>query len=119
VTQLPVQVVYPFFDLRLIQYFLAIPPLPWCVQKSLLRVAMRGRLPNTVLCRPKSPMRGDPLRAHLSRAIPPWLSSPIPSTPLQNYVDLTAFPAITEWTANDAWMNLRPLALARWLRQIE
>ncbi|MBD3558372.1 asparagine synthetase B, partial [Planktothrix sp. FACHB-1355] len=44
VTGLPVEVRYPFFDLRLVNYLLAIPPVPWCLHKELMRVAMRGIL---------------------------------------------------------------------------
>ena len=41
VTRLPVEVLYPFLDLRIVNYVLALPPFPWAFQKTLLRRAMR------------------------------------------------------------------------------
>jgi asparagine synthase (glutamine-hydrolysing) len=51
---LPVQMVFPFFDLRLVQCVLETPPIPWRVDKRLLREAMRGQLPEVVRMRPKT-----------------------------------------------------------------
>ena len=45
VTRVPLEARYPFLDVRLVSYLLAIPPLPWFVDKLLLREAMRGVLP--------------------------------------------------------------------------
>jgi asparagine synthase (glutamine-hydrolysing) len=57
----PVEVRHPFLDLRLLNYLLALPPLPWCVDKALLRIAMKQSLPEEVRRRPKAPLAGDPL----------------------------------------------------------
>jgi asparagine synthase (glutamine-hydrolysing) len=62
-TGLPLRVTHPFFDLRVIRFVLGLPPHPWCVEKTLLRVAMRGRLPDAVLVRPKSPLAAYPRHA--------------------------------------------------------
>jgi asparagine synthase (glutamine-hydrolysing) len=62
-TGLPLRVTHPFFDLRVIRFVLGLPPLPWCVEKALLRVAMRGRLPESVRLRPKSPLAAYPRHA--------------------------------------------------------
>ena len=43
----------PFFDLRVLMYLLAIPPLPWCDNKEVLRSAMAGSLPDAVRSRRK------------------------------------------------------------------
>src|SRR5260370_687819 len=58
---------YPFLDLRIVNYLLAIPPFPWCFQKMLLREAMAGRLPERVRGRPQTPLQGDPILAQLRR----------------------------------------------------
>jgi hypothetical protein len=58
---------YPFFDLRLVTFFLSIPVMRWCVNKKLLRQAMQGRLPDAVRLRPKTPLQGDILQARLER----------------------------------------------------
>jgi asparagine synthase (glutamine-hydrolysing) len=55
-----VEVRYPFLDLRVVEYVLALPPYPPLLDKKLLREAMRGRLPANTLRRPKMPLAGDP-----------------------------------------------------------
>jgi asparagine synthase (glutamine-hydrolysing) len=67
VTRSPVEVRYPFLDLRVVEYLLAIPPFPWFFQKTLLRRAMADRVPDPVRLRPKSPLAGDPLLFQLQR----------------------------------------------------
>src|SRR4029077_9736515 len=61
VTRRPVEVRYPFLDLRIVEYLLALPPFPWFFEKALLREAMIGCLPESVRRRPKTPLAGDPL----------------------------------------------------------
>jgi len=68
VTGVPVEASFPFLDVRLVTYALAIPPMPWFIDKHLLREAMRGQLPDEVRLRPKVPLAGDPLRAHIVKA---------------------------------------------------
>lgn len=67
VTRYPVEVRYPFLDLRVVEYLLAIPPFPWFFQKTLLRQAMAGRVLDSVRLRPKTPFTGDPLLLQLQR----------------------------------------------------
>ncbi len=65
VTRCPVEVRYPFLDLRIVEYLLALPPYPWFFEKMLLREAMIGRLPEEVRVRGKKPFGNDPLIAKL------------------------------------------------------
>jgi len=44
-----------------------LPPVPWAWRKHLLREAMRGRLPDEVLARNKSPMVRNPLLGPLGK----------------------------------------------------
>jgi asparagine synthase (glutamine-hydrolysing) len=67
VTRSPVEVRYPFLDLRVVSYLLAIPPFPWCYRKTLIRRAMRDSLPQEVLRRAKTPLQEDPLMTRLSK----------------------------------------------------
>jgi asparagine synthase (glutamine-hydrolysing) len=67
VTKSPVEVRYPFLDLRVVEYLLAIPPFPWFFEKTLLRQAMADRVLDTVRLRPKTPFAGDPLLLRLQR----------------------------------------------------
>jgi asparagine synthase (glutamine-hydrolysing) len=55
---LPVKMVFPFFDVRLVRCVLETPPLPWREDKRLLREAMRGQLPEAVRVRPKTSLYG-------------------------------------------------------------
>jgi hypothetical protein len=43
----PLSVLLPMLDARLFEYAFAVPPIPWCQRKQLLRSAMAGRLPTT------------------------------------------------------------------------
>jgi asparagine synthase (glutamine-hydrolysing) len=52
------EVRWPFLDERLLRFTLAIPPIPWCQRKELVRVAFRGELPEAVLRRPKTGLVG-------------------------------------------------------------
>jgi asparagine synthase (glutamine-hydrolysing) len=65
---LPVRLLFPFFDLRLVRCVAETPVVPWHPGKRLLREAMRGRLPDSVVERPKTPLStGGP------DAPDPWL----------------------------------------------
>jgi asparagine synthase (glutamine-hydrolysing) len=59
---------HPYLDLRVLQFMLSVPPIPWGWRKHLVREAMRGRLPGAVLRRPKTPLavmvRAEMLRRH-------------------------------------------------------
>ncbi len=52
---------HPLFDLRLVEYLLEVPPVPWCLDKRLLRDAMHGVLPESVRLRPKTPVSEVPV----------------------------------------------------------
>ncbi|HEY6402773.1 MAG TPA: hypothetical protein VI479_15255, partial [Blastocatellia bacterium] len=46
-TNFPIEIRHPLFDLRLLSYLMAMPTLPVCVDKRLMRVAMQGLLPDS------------------------------------------------------------------------
>ncbi len=56
----PVERRHPLFDRRLVELVLEAPPMPWCIDKHLLREAMRGVLPEAVRRRPKTRLAGWP-----------------------------------------------------------
>ena len=118
VTRVPVELRYPFLDLRVVKYLLALPPLPWCVDKHLLRVAMKGRLPEALRLRPKRPLTGDPLHTHLRQTGSARIDAFEASTELGRFVDRAAIASIDGApTADDTWLRLRPYCLDRWLRR--
>jgi asparagine synthase (glutamine-hydrolysing) len=57
-TGVPLQMVWPLLDTRVIEFVFSVPPVPWCQKKELLRRAFRDDLPAPVIARPKSPLRG-------------------------------------------------------------
>ena len=116
-TRLPLEIRYPFLDVRLVSYALAIPPLPWCIDKHLVRAAMRGVLPGAIRLRPKSPLREDPVRAYLRAHGAPALTGRRLGAEVDRYVDRAAVPEVPG-DAADPWVDSRPLVLERWLRQI-
>jgi asparagine synthase (glutamine-hydrolysing) len=117
VTRVPVEVRHPFFDLRLISFLLALPALPWCSDKELLREASRGVLPDAVRLRRKSPLIADPLIALLRRPESEWLDSFTPCADLAQFVQRNRIPKVLgERNTWNAWINLRPLSLNFWLR---
>jgi asparagine synthase (glutamine-hydrolysing) len=83
-TSFPVEVRHPYMDVRVMRYLLAIPPIPWCRNKYLLRRAFRNKLTKVVLQRPKTGMQGDVLSALINLSgLSPWVDDPC----LERYVD--------------------------------
>ena len=116
-TRVGLELRYPLLDVRLVEFMLAIPPLPWCIDKHLLRVAVRGLLPGAVRRRRKSPLQADPLRAYLRAHGGPRLTAGQLGSDIDPYVDRAACPDLPA-PAADPWVDSRPHALDRWLRQI-
>jgi asparagine synthase (glutamine-hydrolysing) len=81
---------HPFLDLRVLEFMLSVPPVPWAREKLLMREAMQGRLPREILRRRKTPL-----------AVSPWmetirlqgLGEPPSAERLAGYVDLRRLPA--------------------------
>jgi asparagine synthase (glutamine-hydrolysing) len=116
VTRVPVEVRHPFFDLRVVQFLLALQALPWCADKELLRQLNRGVLPEAVRLRRKSPLSADPVVALLQRPESAWVDSFVPVPDLGCYVHRNRIPKVFKETdAWKAWINLRPLSLNFWL----
>lgn len=112
---------FPLLDLRLVSYLLAIPSLPWCVNKELFRVAMQGSLPKPVLERPKTTLDFDPYQRHLEQHGCHWLDSFEPAQRLATYVDRMAVPPVTggAYDPRVSWLHLRPLMLNYWLESLD
>lgn len=116
-TGVPVEVRHPFFDLRLVKFLMALPALPWCSDKGLLREAARAVLPDAVRLRRKSPLLADPVVALLQQTESAWVDSFEAVPDLRRYVERSQIPKVfgekDTWTA---WIHLRPLSLNFWLR---
>lgn len=118
---IPVRVRFPFFDRKLFELILALPPAPWCEHKLILRAAMAGRLPATVLARPKTPLPGNPLHLlHQVSGVPSWMREVLATPEMRDILD-------TQWLEQvermppaqqaTVWHKSRPpIDLAFWLR---
>ena len=119
VTRVPLETRHPLLDLRLVEFVLSLPVSPWCVEKRLLRIAMRDALPEAVRLRPKTPLAGDPVIELLQRADATWIDAFAPAPGLARFVNRSAVPEIVgRRDADRMWADLRPLCLNFWLRSL-
>ena len=117
VTHFPVETRYPFLDLRIVNYLLALPPFPWFFQKMLLREAMTGRLPEAVRMRPKTPLQSDPLSEQFRRTGAERLKQMHWSKDLDEYIDRSALiPPHGKMNPVQLSNSLRPYCLNIWLQ---
>ena len=117
VTRYPVEVRHPFFDLRIVNYLLALPPFPLFFEKKLLREAVAGRLPESIRTRRKSPLAGDPLAAHLRQRGIEWPDKRTWSEEMESYVDTSVFAARRrERPSANVEAKIRPICLNFWLQ---
>jgi asparagine synthase (glutamine-hydrolysing) len=106
------EVRHPYLDLRVLRFCLALPAVPWCRRKLILRRAMRARLPQPVLERDKTALSSDPLWEHARRF---GLSPMRPDPRLAAYVNAERVSAVADHNLAAFRMNFRPRALNYWL----
>jgi len=117
VTHSPVEVRYPFLDLRIVEYLLALPSYPWFFEKMLLREAMIGRLPEEVRVRPKKAFGHDPLMAKLERPTTRPMDSVAWENEMESYVRRSALPeSAAENNLERSTSKIRPTCLNFWLQ---
>jgi asparagine synthase (glutamine-hydrolysing) len=104
---------HPFFDLRVLRFMLACPPLPWCRSKYLIRRAMCGALPDQILKRKKSGISFDQVRKYFaSFGLEPFRPAP----EILCFVDPEQVPVIP---SDDQWIfagHSRVRSLNHWLQ---
>lgn len=113
VTQCSFEVRHPFADVRMLRFLLAIPPLPWCRRKYLIRRSMDGILPKAALRRRKATPQMSLLRQFLVK----FCQAPLlPASQIRDFVDIERFP---RWAIpDDAESNLRLRSLNHWLQNL-
>ena len=90
-THIPVKVLHPFFDTRLLTYTQNLPPFPWLQDKAILRQVMQPYLPSTVTQRPKTPLPGNGLQSLLlTQEVPERFITLLDNPRLKEYVDITS-----------------------------
>ena len=116
----PVRLRYPFFDARLVTFVLSVAPIPWFERKLLLREAMRGRLPESVRRRPKTPASGNALQLQTRQAVPGWMIDLAGTPELAPYANRERLLQIVRSPAEASLGEFRSaftaLSLAYWLR---
>jgi asparagine synthase (glutamine-hydrolysing) len=112
VTHCNLEVRYPFLDLRMVDYLLAIPAFPWLFKKKLARKAMVGRLPETLRLRPKTPLSVDPISRKLRDCGNEWMNQ----TRLDGQIsDFVSPPMIGPFCDRIGRAQFRPYCLDLWL----
>ena len=116
-TGVPVELRTPLLDQRLLRFLLRVPPVPWCMNKTLLRQAMRGMLPEVIRARPKTPLLGDLIGLFIESK--EWQPVPLPDPPaeLRKFVDWERLGTTLATAAGSTpWVGLRPVSLFYWLK---
>ena len=83
---------HPYMDLRVLEFMLSLPPIPWARHKYLIRQAMRGILPDAVLQRRK---QGSPNPLFESISEQGLKLQPLSSN-IDAFVDVRALPSQIE-----------------------
>ena len=112
--QFPLEFRHPYMNLPLLRFMLALPPLPWCRVKYILRVAAQAMLPGKIARRPKAPLAGHPdLEMSKRRGLPEI----IPSASLTDYVMVQK---LRYDTSNETATreSLRAVGLSHWLHDL-
>jgi asparagine synthase (glutamine-hydrolysing) len=118
---LPLEWRKPFLDLRLVEFMYSIPPLYWCSRKAILREAMTGYLPETILRRRKTGVSPGEFGELWRDARAPWWETFTPAPQLGRYVDLGSIAELRNGTnaATTPEMmrrDLLPICLNYWLK---
>ena len=123
VTGLPLEFCHPYFDLRVVNFALALPEWPWCLDKLLSREVGRGLLPEAVRTRPKTPLAVSPALEAIRQHGSSWIND-IGAVPgLRRYVKIAAISSLTlnssltlKKNLNKIHTSLRPVTLHYWLK---
>ncbi len=110
----------PLLDLRLQRFLMRVPPVPLCVDKELLRRALRGLLPKEVLLRAKTIFQGDQVAMQIERHLWSPLPLPAPTGTIRKFVVWEKLGELVRTVPiTFPWADLRPVSLMYWLRAIE
>jgi asparagine synthase (glutamine-hydrolysing) len=115
VTRYPVEVRYPFLDLRIVDYLLAIPAFPWTYKKKLLRDSMVNKLPDKLRLRPKTPVSVNPVSAKMQQRGIKWLDDIPLSAQATEFVNSTR---LANSCSRIGPEEIRAYSLHRWLLTI-
>lgn len=110
----------PLLDVRLLEFSLRLPPVPWCIDKRIIREAMKPFLPNSILRRPKTPLPEDPLAASIRKGHWRPLLPDEPPGAIHQFVNWPKWRETLEnFQGSSHVSSLHPLGLLYWLKCIE
>jgi asparagine synthase (glutamine-hydrolysing) len=115
VTRYPVELRYPFLDLRIVSYLLAIPVFPWIYKKKLLRDSMFQELPENVRLRRKTPRSADPVKTKIRETGIKCINSASLSPQAAEFLDPRK---LANFYSRIGPEEIRACCLDRWLRGI-
>ena len=120
VTGVPVDHRHPLLDLRIVEFGLSLPTIPWCVDKHILRASARNLLPKSIRNRPKSPLGGDPIPFAIRDYMEGLSESCALHPSLGKYVNLKKLPRLIDETTSQTYsLALRVFTLNYWLLNSE
>lgn len=121
-TGLPVRARQPFFDVRLLEASMRLPPSPWQFEKAILRTIGQGLLPDDIVRRPKTVFGVNPGWEAARRGLEPWLADLPLAAELDGYIDRKRLAAIVADIGSLPPQQyssavMLPASLAAWLRR--
>ncbi|MCS7078833.1 MAG: asparagine synthase-related protein [Chloracidobacterium sp.] len=117
-----VEMRYPLLDLRALEFLLAIPTVPACLDKWLFRESLSHQLPRAVVRRPKTPLRAFPITGYIRKYGAAWTRLPAEDEirrRLACFVTNDAFDREIVWNAQreaESLIDLGPLTLYKWMQ---
>ena len=118
-TGVDVEVAHPFFDARVIDVALGIPPRPAFIDKRVLREAMRGRLPEEVRTRRKAVAGPDAHAGRFAARHGDWMQL-VRKQRMDRWIDPAAMADVLRTSIPDTLLQPVPnaVALAMWLEVV-
>lgn len=110
----------PLLDLRILRFFLRLPPVPWCMDKELCRRAMKNVLPEALLRRKKTPLSIGPVeKATGVESLVAWICQQAPGR-TRSFVNWEKWCETLRGSKGSLTLEiLRPASLLLWLKNIE
>jgi len=118
----PTEVRLPYLDSRVVLFGLGLPNMPWLHYKYLMRRLGRGILPDEIVSRPKTPVRGDPVAQSLrhNKELLVNLSRVFLNPILDEILDVDEWRKSLSETSFETWPlweSLRVVSLNYWLQR--
>lgn len=109
----------PFLDKRLVAFVSTLPALPWLFKKHILRSSMTERLPNDIIKRHKKTL-GAIHCSLLEQTDIDWVNNWQSTPELQKFINRENIQQFnSKQNAAESYINLRPLLLNCWIRELQ